>query len=267
MPLENTGNLIVKEIKRNRKKVILVLSNEETLEINEDIILDFYLFKDKELDEKTIKDIKKSANMQSALKKSYDLLSRGTYTKNEIKRKLIQKKYPIVIVDQVIAKLLSLHYIDDDKYVEEFVNMAKEKGIGPNRIKSLLITKGISEQRIANINYSEDEEIEIIKSQMLKLENKYVNYNYQSKLQHIYDKLLSLGFSKQSIQICLETIEAKNDDHELELLRKDILKAKRKYAKIINSSERKKKIVSYLYKKGYNYALISDELKDDENEN
>ena len=117
MPLENTGNVTIKEVKRTKKGIFLILSNDQEIEINDDIILDFYLFKDKELSESVIKEIKKSANMQNTLKKAYAMLGRGTYTKNEIKRKLLQKKCLPTVVDQVIAKLLSLHYIDDDLYV------------------------------------------------------------------------------------------------------------------------------------------------------
>ena len=183
MPLENTGNVTIKELKRTKKGVFLILSNDQKIEINDDIVLDFYLFKDKELSESVILEIKKSANMQNTLKKAYVMLERGTYTKNEVKRKLLQKKCPPAVVDQVIAKLLSLHYIDDDQYVEEYVSSAKEKGFGPNKIKSILITKGISDYRLAKISYDEREELEIIKRQLPKLEKNMpiiiikVNYN------------------------------------------------------------------------------------------
>ena len=130
MPLENTGNITIKEIKRTKKGVFLILSDDQQIEICDDIILDFYLFKDKELNESVIKEIKKNANMQNTLKKAYAMLGRGTYTKNEIKRKLLQKKCSPAVVAQVIAKLLALHYIDDDQYVEEYVSNAKEKGLG-----------------------------------------------------------------------------------------------------------------------------------------
>lgn len=267
MPLENTGNIMIKEIKRTKKGVFLILSDDQEIEICDDIILDFYLFKDKELNESIIKEIKKNANMQNTLKKAYAMLGRGTYTKNEIKRKLLQKKCSPAVVDQVIAKLLALHYIDDDQYVEEYVSNAKEKGLGANKIKSVLISKGINDQRLMNINYSDEEELEIIKRQIPKLEKKYVNYNYQSKLQHIYDKLISLGFNKEIVQNALSNVEEKDENKERELLKNDLLKAKRKYAKVIDKNEQNKRIISYLYKKGYSYYIISDELKDDENEN
>ena len=267
MPLENIGNITIKEIKRTKKGVFLILSDDQEIEICDDIILDFYLFKDKELSESVIKEIKKSANMQNTLKKAYAMLGRGTYTKNEIKRKLLQKKCSPAVVDQVIAKLLALHYIDDNQYVDEYVSSAKEKGLGPNKIKSVLISKGISDQRLMNIKYSDEEELEVIKRQIPKLEKKYVNYNYQSKLQHIYDKLLLLGFNKEIIQNALSNIEKKDENKERELLKNDLLKAKRKYTKVIDKNERNKRIISYLYKKGYSYYIISDELKDDENEN
>ena len=106
-----------------------------------------------------------------------------------------------------------------------------------------------------------------VDNEISKLEKKYVNYNYQSKLQHIYDKLLALGFNKEIVQNALSNVEEKDENKERELLKNDLLKAKRKYAKVIDKNERNKRIISYLYKKGYSYYIISDELKDDENEN
>ena len=78
---------------------------------------------------------------------------------------------------------------------------------------------------------------------------------------------MALGFNKGIIQSALSNIEEKSEDKERELLKRDLLKAKNKYAKIMDKHERNKRIISYLYKKGYSYYIISDELKDDENEN
>ena len=266
MPKENIGNNTIKDIVREKRKVILVLSSDEKIEINEDIILDYYLFKDKELDDITIKNIKKSANMAEALSKAYDILSRGSYTKNELKRKLLAKKYNATIVDQVISKLLSLHYIDDYQYVNEYVNTYKDKGFGPQKIKSNLIVKGVNENILKTIAYSDEEQAQIINDLLPKLEKKFDNYNYQIKLQHIYSKLLALGFDKDIINSSLTNLKDKDDTKEQELLIKDLNKAKRKYMNIEDLRERKQRIIYYLYKKGYSYNIISNELKDDDYE-
>ena len=85
MQLESTGKIFIKDIKHFKKKVLLILSNGEEMEITEDIVMDYYLFPNKELNKEDLNNISKSGNMTKALNKAYiDLVNK----RNEFQWKL-----------------------------------------------------------------------------------------------------------------------------------------------------------------------------------
>ncbi|MCH5171268.1 MAG: RecX family transcriptional regulator [Erysipelotrichales bacterium] len=260
MHLESTGKISVVELSHKKNKVIMLLSNGESININEDIILDYYLYLNKELDMPTIRKIKESAEMNETLQKAYSLLAHGLYTKKELKERLIRKKCNTTTIEKVIKKLISLNYLNDERYVEEYLNYAKNKGFGPKKIKSELIKKGINDYLISMINFdNQEEEIEIQIEKSLK---KYRNYNYQTKIQKVYNHLILLGYNSELIKDVLEKKISIDEDVEIQLLRKDFDKAVNKLKKKFAQKELEKAVISYLMKKGYKYDTIYEVLKE-----
>lgn len=267
MQNENTGKIFITEIKHSKKRVLLELSNEESIEINEDIVLDYYLFCGKEVSQDELKNIKKSANMAKALQKAYSLLSQRMYTQKEIENKLFNLHFDKVIIDNVIKKLKELKYIDDNAYVEEYLNMASYKNYGANRIKKTLIEKGIDRKLVEQINFNDDEQIQIIENQMKYLLKKYEKSNYKKAYQQIYNRLINLGFDNDLIKSCLSNHLKYSKNQEQNLIQKDIKKGYDKYYKKNEGYKLKQSIISYLLQKGYNYDVIMEELEEfDKNE-
>ncbi|MCH5179613.1 MAG: RecX family transcriptional regulator [Erysipelotrichales bacterium] len=260
MHSENTGKLFIEELSRKKGKVSMCLSNDEIIEINEDIVLEFYLYEKKELSFSEIKKIKESAEMSETLNKAYNLLAHGLYTKKEVKERLLRKKCNPYVVDKVIKKLISLNYLNDKIYLEEYLSYAKTKGYGPKKIKSELIKKGINDALIASISFDDQEEI--IETQAEKLLKKYQNLNYQKKYQKIYNHLLLLGYSSSLISDVLENKIKLDGDKEIEILRKDMEKAINKFKNKFIGNDLKKVVITYLMKKGYKYDTIYEVLKE-----
>ncbi|MDI3311765.1 MAG: RecX family transcriptional regulator [Thermoanaerobacterium sp.] len=71
------------------------------------------------------------------------ILSYTMKTKKEIYEKLRLKGYSSSIIDDVINKLVDLHYIDDEYYAEIYVKEKKERLFSKYRIYNELIRKGI----------------------------------------------------------------------------------------------------------------------------
>ena len=260
MHLENTGKIYVIELAHKKGKVVMHLSNGDSLNINEDIILEYYLYVNKELNASTIRKIKESAEMHDTLQKAYNILAHGLYTKKEIKDRLTRKKCNPIIVDKVIKKLISLNYLNDQKYLEEYLSFAKNKGYGPKKIKSELVKKGISDHLIATINFdNQEEDIEVQVEKTLK---KYQSYNYQKKYQKVYNHLILLGYSSSIIKEVLEKKISIDEDKEIDLLRKEIDKSISKFQKKFSPNEIEHALITYLMKKGYKYATIYEVLKE-----
>ena len=258
MHFENTGKVLIAELITKKDKVILKLSNGESLEINEDIVLDYFLYVNKELTVKELQEIKESAQTSSALNAAYSLLSRSQYTKKEIRQRLQKKNYKDKIVDKVIQKLLNLGYLNDKEYVKDYLLYAQGKG--PRKIKSELIKKGISDNLIKEIDF-DNQDLEIAK-QIDKTILKYQIYNYRTKFTKIYNHMVLLGFDAEKVKDILETKLMMDEDQEEDILRQEISKLINKLERKYKANELKKATIAYLMKKGYKYDTIYKVLKE-----
>lgn len=261
MRSENTGKFMITDIIRKKKKTYMLLSNDEQIVINEDVVLDYYLYINKEISPSDLKRIKESVQMHDALQVAYNILSHGLYTKKEIKTKLQAKQYNLTIIEKVIKKLIDLNYLNDERFASEYVDYATSKGYGPRKIKSELIKKGINDQIINKLTLENQEEknIELVVDKFI---NKQKNSNYQKKYQYLYNRLLVLGYDASLIK---ETLDKKlyfDEDIESSALKTDLEIAIRKYQKKYCDKELTKALYNYLMKKGYKYDTIYEVLKE-----
>ncbi len=109
-----------------------------------------------------------------------NLLQTKDYTHRQLEDKLKQGEYPKEIIEDAIAYVESYGYVDDEKYVRDFIeyNISKKSRM---RIENDLMRKGIRRELIDKIfdELKEDgmeiDEITMIRELMLKK-----NYNFQS---------------------------------------------------------------------------------------
>ena len=92
MQSKSTGEFIIKQIKFLKNKVRIIFTNLEKLEISNDTYTDFHLFVGRELSNKEIKEIKTKDNDKQYLNYVLNILSKASYSSNEIKMKLEKKK-------------------------------------------------------------------------------------------------------------------------------------------------------------------------------
>ncbi|WOG98468.1 hypothetical protein DCAR_0417811 [Daucus carota subsp. sativus] len=87
-----------------------------------------------------------SKNNQDAENMAVRFLSRRALTKMELRKKLIAKRYPLHVVDEVINKFQIRKFLDDFQYAEAFSRSRfSSLSWGPARIKQALRLKGVSE--------------------------------------------------------------------------------------------------------------------------
>jgi regulatory protein len=76
------------------------------------------------------------------------LLSRREHTREELRRKLVDKGYAPEFVDPVIEKLAGKRLVSDDRYISSFVHAHTRRGQGPARIRAELRQRGIDATRV-----------------------------------------------------------------------------------------------------------------------
>ena len=71
------------------------------------------------------------------------LLARREHSVLEIKRKLQQRSFDEVEIDQVIEKLRSNNLLSNERFAETYINMRMQRGYGPLRITQELNQRGV----------------------------------------------------------------------------------------------------------------------------
>jgi len=159
----------MKILKFQKNKVYL--ENDEIIDINRDIKAKYRIKTDGEIS------IDEYHNIiyDSALSKSYFLLSKRDYTVRELLQKMrVRYKRSSIVENQlqkVISKLSELGYLDDYSYANSYIRMKKK--LGRKRIEYELNLKGIDSSTI-NAIYGEQEmdEKKIISDLFHKVKNR-----------------------------------------------------------------------------------------------
>ena len=105
--------------------------------------------------------------------RAMNLLKNRTYTRTQLKDKLLQGGYPEQIADIAVDYVVSYRYVDDEQYVRDFIEYNREKK-SRKRIQLDLMYKGISEQLFQDIweEIAGDDEEVIEREQIIYWMNK-----------------------------------------------------------------------------------------------
>lgn len=190
----------ISKIDKKRSKIeldsgiVFALYNGEIykLEIKEGITLDESFY-----------DVKIVPILKSRIKeRTIHILKSRDRTEKELRDKLKEGLYPEEIIDYVIDWAKVLRYIDDERYVEFYIdtNVSKKS---KNRMLYELKQKGISKEYLEDIF----EEYEINEEEQIKkfLEKKNIdveNLDFKAKGK-ILNQLLGKGYSYENIMRCL----------------------------------------------------------------
>lgn len=261
MRLENTGN-IIKNIKISKKKVILYFSDSK-LEISHFAYSQDFFYVGKSLTNKEMKTLEENTLLEEGMEYALKLLKKSIYSEQAIREKLYKKEISKQNIDKIIKFLKNNDLINDNAFIQDYLEYSEEQLYGKNKIIAILKEKGIPEERIKKIKFSDSKELKKCKSLLAVLEDKYDKYNYESKKKHIYDALIVKGYDKHIILEVINLIKDKNPEDELKKLNNDfkliISKAKRKYE---NEEDINEFVVSSLLRKGYKYKDIKIGMED-----
>ena len=128
------------------KEVFEVVFEDETkLLLNYNIFEKYKVSVDMDFSETEIQEMKYFSDIERAKSRAINYISGKLKTKYEVRLKLKEKDFTEDIIDEVINILEKEEYLNDRLYCEVFIEDKKQlNGYGKNKIKSLLIQKGIS---------------------------------------------------------------------------------------------------------------------------
>ena len=82
--------------------------------------------------------------------KALDLVSRREHSRHELRQKL-NKRFPETspIIDEALDKLVLNNILDDERFVEMYLNARARKGFGPKKIEMELYSKRLIQCSLA----------------------------------------------------------------------------------------------------------------------
>lgn len=254
MSEKSTGK-VIRSVNVGKKKV-QVRFNDEVIKISPETYLDFKLYPGKEISDKEYKAILKRDKYGEAYNYALGLLSKYTYSVSRLEEKLTKNGFNKADIASTIKKLKESNLINDEDYVNNYIELANDKLYGEYKIRQELILKGIDKEYVDSLVFKEKDEIKKLNQLVKLLDKKYVKDNYEKRKEHIYSALLRYGYSGELIKSALEDIAPKDDKLEKESLKKEYEKAKLKYKGKYKGYELENKINEYLLRKGYKYNDI-----------
>lgn len=128
------------------KEVFEVIFEDETkLLLNYNIFEKYKVSVDMAFSEEEILEMKYFSDIERAKTRAINYISGKLKTKYEVRLKLKENGFTEDIIDEVLDILENEEYLNDRVYCEIFIEDKKKlNGYGKNKIKSLLIQKGIS---------------------------------------------------------------------------------------------------------------------------
>lgn len=128
------------------------------------------------------------------------LLARREHSVSELQRKLSQRGFDPVVVDDVISRLAEQGWQSDARYAEAYVRMRVERGYGRQSIRAELAQRGIARALIQSVLAEADVD-------WLACAQRQIHRHYHSppaghddQLRR-YRHLLSRGFSPEQARI------------------------------------------------------------------
>jgi regulatory protein len=194
------------KVERKGNKVQVTFSDSTSIKLSSDVYKKFPVRVGENLDEKFLDLIKQENEYFEVKKSALRFLSVRSHSSQELYRKLLKKKFSSEIIEKVLSDLLSLGYLNDRKFAEQYFNELVGKFFGPLKIKNEMIKRGIAKEIIDEVlsDYFNNDEMQKDVIQKLLSKNKFPKkITNRNDLQKLYNHLISRGFSSEVVMECL----------------------------------------------------------------
>ncbi len=244
----------INQIKPTGKQVSVTIDHE-VLMLEPDLVYQYHLFQDMELDESLLSRIKAENQSLYFFRLAIAKLKKPL-TAHELKNFLIAEGASSPVVSEVMTKVKTRKYIDDDAYAMQYVEHKKHQA-GPEKIKEDLERKGIDSAIISKtIHKIPEQQIlsDLIPSKISTIKNKSKKAMMSTVRMHFITK----GFSQELVDaILLRSLSAYQGD-EQKLLEQAYQKALKQYGHKFDGYELNQVLIQKLYQKGFKMTDIKN---------
>ena len=137
---------------RNPQRRTLMFDDGSVFGISEDVFISHNFEIDSELSEELFNDIVNDELKNKVYNSALRLLGFRMRSCAEMKQRLLDKKYPKGIIEEVIDKLLKIEYLNDTEFANAFASdKVKSKNIGPIKLRMEFIPHKIETEILDNV--------------------------------------------------------------------------------------------------------------------
>jgi regulatory protein len=238
---------------------------EYAFSVDSAVLIRFELKKGMELDDFSILEVQYQDGIRKAYNRAVNYLARRMRSEKEIRDYLTQKEIEEPVINEVIHKLATQKYINDEEYALSYVRtQLNTTDKGPDLITMELKERGINEGIIKHVitEYPKEEQVE----KAIKVAEKVIKKNTKESQRIVKQKaeqfLLRKGYSFDVIHLALtEAAMDKDQDEEMEAIRYQGEKTHRKYS-TLTGFEYSQKMKQALFRKGFPMELIEKYLEE-----
>lgn len=183
------------------------LDYERKIYLHADIIADFGLREDDELDRERLREIIRASNFRRAYQRALYLLDYRDYSREEMYRKLLENYKSESLCNAVADKLENAGIIDDERYAEKLaVRYVAGRKFGYRRALREIRMKGIGQNTAVDALEPHSEEFE--ENLMQLLETKYARRltdpDDRREIEKAKASLVRYGYSFDEINRCIK---------------------------------------------------------------
>lgn len=192
---------IVKYTRLASGKYKVLFDNKKELILYESVIIDTNLLYKKEITSEEYNNLVSLNNYQDIYNKAIKYIGIRLRSKKEITDYLKKMDLSIEVVDDILNKLITNKYIDDERFSQAYI---KDKynfsNNGPYKIINELVKLGIDKDMAYTYTFdiitNEEEKINKLINKYVKSDKKHDWYYLKNK---IYNNLINLGYSKEIV--------------------------------------------------------------------
>ncbi len=229
----------------------ILLEDDSTITVYEDIILKYDLLLKKKIDDDLKNKIMKENEIYVAYNMAIKYITTRMRSKNEVTSYLSSREFSKDTIAKVIIMLEKDRYIDDISYAEFFINdKINLSNDGPNKIVNELLNRGINKSIIEDkiSLFKNDLELEKINKIADKLINTNRNKSSYILKNKINNYLINLGYTKSLIN---DVLSSKDFSDDSDIYKKEYNKVYNKLAKKYSGKELEYKIRQKMYNLGF----------------
>ncbi len=195
----------------DKRKVLVQLDEHFIFPLYKGEVMKYHLVQGEEITEEVYSEIIGEVLPKRVKLRAMNLLMKRSYTREGLRRKLAEGKYPDELIEIALDYVTSYNYLNDSRYAEEYIRCYCESR-SKRRIMQDLYTKGVSSEVAENawIKYEMQNETIDETEQITKLLHKK-KFDAASADRKETAKIMSFlyrkGYSMDSIMRCMQCDE------------------------------------------------------------